>query len=192
MTVDARGQYDIILDRIIAALRNYSQQQSGIDPAVGFRAVPGSFRTIQPVKVPTIGVHLSSLRNANDTAQSVEWDLIATYNLDLIANGKSNGTTRGDAAAHARLMYLVQQVINAIYGGDARTTIEAGNVSLVWPTWQLAEPDSYQEEQPLIGGRMSIEARCSVVPRAAESTELSSLHLDATLWSGMYDFGGEE
>lgn len=192
MSTDARGQYDLILERIITALRNYSQQQSGIDPGVSFRAVPGSFRTIQQGKVPTIGVHLAALRTASDSAQSREWDLIATYNLDLIANGKTSGAVRGDSAAHARLMYLVQQAINAIYGGDARTTIEAGGVTLQWPTWQLAEPDSYQEEQPLIGGRLSIDARVSVVPQSASSAPIDQIEIDATLWSGIYDFGEEE
>lgn len=190
MPIDSRGQYDILLDRIVSALTAYSAAQALIDPLVAFKVVPGSFRTIQSTRVPTIGVHLSSLRSARETASKGSWEANATYNLDLIANGKADGGTRGDSAAHARLLYLAQQALNAIYNSDSRTTIEAGGITIEWPSWSLAESDSYQEEAPLIGGRLTFEARLVYTPATAVGEPIDSISIDTGLWSALYEYGG--
>lgn len=187
-TTDPRAQFDLVIDRMITALTAYSTAQAVINSAVAFRAVPGSFRTVQPSAVPTIGVHLAGMRSAIQTGQGRDWDLLATYNLDLIANGKTTGAARGDSVAHARLMYLVTQALNALFDAERRATIEAGVVQLSWPTWMIAEPESYQEERPLIGGRLSIDCRSSFVPAPAVGAPIDSIHVDTTLWSALYEY----
>lgn len=190
MPVDARGQYDAVIDRMVTALEAYSTAQSVIDSSVAYRVLPGNIRSSQSDRLPTVGVALAGMRSGNETARAREWDAMATYHLDLVATARGTASARADERAYGRLMYLIQQVLNALYESDRRTAIEAGAVTLEWPTIQLVEPAEFAEEAPVIGARLTIEARISFVPAPTTGTPIESLHVDTGLWSGLYEYGG--
>lgn len=190
MPADPRGQYDAVLDRIVAALESYNTAQSAIDASVAFRVLPGNIRSSQQDRLPTIGVALGSIRSGDETARTREWDAVATYYLDIVATAKGTASIRADERAYSRLMYLIQQVFNALYESDRRTAIESGAVTLGWPQIQLVEPAEFAEESPVIGARITIDARVSLIPAPTVGAAIESLHVDADRWSGLYEYGG--
>lgn len=190
MAIDPRGAYDLALTEMVQALESYRDAQAAIDPAVTYTVIRGGYRPQQSEKVPKISVALSSIRPESGSAQARQLELSATYYLDLIANGRTSGTTRGDTAAYERLMYLIQQAMNAIYGSERRAAIESTGVQLDWPDVQIVEPGAFVEEQPLVGARITIEARTEYVPAEAVGTDIDSVSVDADRWSGLYEYGG--
>jgi len=188
--IDVKGQYDAMIDRLVTALEAYSTEQALIDPTVAYKVLPGNIRTSQTDRLPTVGVALAGLRSASQTARAREWDTVATYNLDLVATAKGTALARGDERAYNRLMYLIQQVINALYESDRRTVIEAGAVTMDWPSIQVVEPGDFGEETPVIGARLTIDVRVSVVPAPSDGAPIDSLSVDTGLWSGLYEYGG--
>lgn len=190
MPVDPRGQHDVVLDRMVSALEAYNTAQSAIDSSVAFRVLPGNIRSAQSDRLPTVGVALGSLRSGDETARTLEWDVVATYYLDIVASAKGTASARADERAYSRLMYLIQQVFNALYESDRRTTIEGDAVTLDWPQVQLVEPAEFAEEAPVIGARLTIDARVSLVPAPTVGQAIDSLHVDAERWSGLYEYGG--
>lgn len=190
MPLDSRGQYDVLLDRIVAALEAYNTAQSAIDATAGYRVLPGNIRSTQSDRLPTVGVSLSGLRSGNETARAREWDVVASYNLDLVATAKGTNVARADERAYSRLMYLIQQVLNALYESDRKTAIEAGGITLDWPNIQIVEPAEFAEEMPIIGARLTINARLSYVPAATVGTAIDEISVDATRWTALYEYGG--
>lgn len=191
MPVDPIGQYDAVLSRLVTALESYNTDQSALDASVAYRVLPGNVRSAQTDRLPTVGVALSGIRSANETARTREWDATATYHLDLVATAKGTASARADERAYARLMYLIQQVFNALYESDRRTEIEGDAVTLEWPQVQLVEPSEFAEETPIIGARITIDARVLVVPAPSVGPLIDSLHVDAGRWSGLYEYGEE-
>lgn len=188
--IDPRGQHDLITDRMVTALKAYAAAQAAINPAVGFRVYSGSYRVTQAVNVPIVAVRFDSMRTARDSAARKAWEIEASYFVDMIASGKAQEGKRGDEAATARLLYLIQQVLNGLYGIDARTTIETPKVAEIgWPDVQLMDPDDFSPEAPLIGARMTIQARFEYVPAPVTGTALTEIHVDADRWSGLYEYG---
>ena len=192
MTIDPRGQHDLLTDRMATALKAYATAQAAIDPAVGFRVYSGSYRVSQAVRVPIVAVRFDSMRTARESAARSAWEIEASYFVDMIASGKAQADKRGDEAATARLLYLIQQVMNALYGIDARTTIETSGVAEIgWPDIQMMEPEDFSQEAPLIGARMTIPARFEYVPAPVTGTALTAIHVDSGRWSGLYEYGEE-
>jgi hypothetical protein len=190
MAIDPRGVYDLMVERLVEALESYRDLQSAIEPGVTFRVYAGNFRPQQAIKVPIVSVALSGLRSANETSRSREWELEAMYNIDIISSGRATQADRGDQRANSRLMYLIQQVLNGIYGSDRRAQVEAGDITLDWPNIQIVEPESFAEESPLIGARMTIAARMTYIPPVTDGEVMDQITVDASTWDGLYEYGG--
>lgn len=190
MPTDSRGLYDVVVDRVVDALTAYRDEQSAIDPGVSFRVQTGGFRPQQSVKVPIVTVALSSIRSANESSRAREWEIEATYNIDVIASGRATQADRGDKRATARLMYLVQQVLNGMYASDRRAEIERDGVTIEWPDVQVVEPESFAEEAPLIGARLTFQARMVYTPPVTDGQAIDKVSVDAARWGGLYEYGG--
>jgi hypothetical protein len=193
MPVDPRGIYDVLLERMVSALETYRDEQAAIDPAATFEVFEGGFRGMQQQRVPWVSVSLAQLRSADNTASSPgQWDATATYHVDLVANGKTSATgARGDRQAYRRLMYLIQQVLNAIYASERiRMQYTGEEIQLEWPDVQIVEPESFAEELPLVGARIRIDARVEYTPAQASGETMTELSVSTDEWSALYEYGG--
>jgi hypothetical protein len=187
-SVDPRGIYDELLTRMTDAIEAYRDAQAAIDPAVTFDVRRGGFRSLQQARVPAVSVALSSIQSADETAARSQWDATASYNIDLIANGRSSGSRAGDTAAYDRLMYLIQQVLNAVYASShVHMGYGADEIDLDWPNIQLVEPDLPGEELPLAAARIRIEVRFAYRPAEAVGTAIDTVSVATDEWSALYD-----
>lgn len=190
MSADPNGEHTLLLERMVTQLKAHATAQATIDPRVGFRVYSGHYRAAQAIKVPTVSAYFAGMRSARETARASAWEVDATYHLDMIAAGKATQAgARGDEQAYARLMYLIQQVLNGIYNVDARSAIEDGDTEIGWPNVEVIDPAEYAQETPLVGARLTISARFDYVPAPTIGAALDAIHVDADIWSGLYEYG---
>jgi hypothetical protein len=122
MAAIPRGTFDILLDRIVSALRTFSDEQVLEQPGVGFAVVRDSLDPLSAEDFPLVNVYAGDLSSeaAGSSAKTVQAEAF-TINCDLFARGLHNHAPEvgdphySDEAALRRLYYLAQQVKHGLY-----------------------------------------------------------------------------
>jgi len=193
MALIPRGFTDILLDRIVDILNQFSYEQSTFDSTVGFTAERDRLRPLTLEILPHINVYVfsdtpdqaGSRKSSNYTAQIF---------IDLTTKG---GNIEFDdeytEKAFARLNYLKEQVrhclfrlVNSDFGFPAGTI-----ASKKWPTWSISKAEIEKEEVETIAGRWSLDVLYSWDAEDQSHLALTDITVDSGLWSGIYHYEGE-
>lgn len=170
MPVIARGQDDLLLDRIVAALNAFSTAQAAMDSSVAFTAERERKRPARPSECPLVNVWIESDTPDRDPAKGREGQSRIRVNMDLLVRGdETPGASAGDPkhsdqVAARRLGYLKEQSRCAVFSLAVRNTIfppadgvNPGFAHVSWPTYTANPEPSGQAMEQLMDGRWTFE-----------------------------------
>lgn len=106
--------FDTVFDAIKTKLEEYSSE---LDESLRFSVYADYYRTLPNDGIAAVFVYLGPLDPEQDTGSRCEYE--TEYILELVTWGKATKSIeRAGEAAAARLRYLIDQVLSALYDSD--------------------------------------------------------------------------
>lgn len=190
---EVRGDYDVLFDNLIDYLRSYATAESAVDSLRNY-SVFEDFYTTLPADpgayvFPTLGA-ITPDRSKSSSQAYMAYDV--DYPFDLIVKGRATRSgsviTRADAAAGARLRYLIQQMLNAIHSAPWDMGLPRGSIaSRPMMRFEPLPPDMQKSEESVIGARMTLTVGMAWKPIGPVGTALESVYVDASQWKALYE-----
>jgi len=192
----AVGIFDTAFGKIIAALNTFSAEEKVINAAYEFVVKPDYYRTANALPNKAhVFVYLGPITpEVGKTGAHRHYAFTASYYLDLIvpAKGTQGDTyTRADEAAGARLRYLIQQVLIALFRpNDRNLDMAEGTISgRPFPRIEPLPPEMQTGERPIAGARMTLDLGLAWEPGDLSGTAIDSIDVDASLFEALYEQG---
>lgn len=193
-TIIARDFPDILQDRIVAALRDFSTEQAAIDPAVAFNVARAQVRPWESRDMPMVNLYINEITSmpeasSTHTQEQAQVELF----MDCYTLG-TEGAEAADIDAVRRLDYLREQVKYAYYRlsntdfGFAIGTIARKRFPRIWLEFL---PELRNIEEQIVAGRWAVEVEYRWDPEDITSVDLEEISVsESTIqaWSALYDF----
>lgn len=179
MPADPRGLFDIYKDLIKESIIAYRDAQVAIDPKVTFEVssdiihIPELREKTDAEKnpdqltyVPLACVYYEGSQLGRGSAANKYADETHTYSIDMIVKGIGNENKFSEQIATERLLYLIQQVKNALYRLDnshfGKALKELG--SKTFPTVQTPMTFEDKSENAIVGAKLTFTLQLPYSP----------------------------
>ncbi|MDC7218641.1 MAG: hypothetical protein PQJ59_01800 [Spirochaetales bacterium] len=177
------ADFDTLFTALKTALEEYSADQ---ETAYKFDVYKDYFRALPNNGHAAVFLYLGPMNPEEETGVYAEYE--TDYVFDLVCWGKKTGNTRGDEAAAARLRYLIDQVLNALYDPDNMTFgLEAGTFK------RGGFPRVEQLDVPQAGERVAAAARMTLTlstawqPDEQTGTAMDQIYVTADKWAALLE-----
>ena len=199
MALLPRGADDILLDHFVAVSNAFSTAQKVFDSTMGFFAYRDE--TLAPgaddiLPGPWVNFSIDSENPDVRGGSRDQRQQVVTVKVDLITASKEQASgADGGQKAMARLLYLKEQIIAAVYNlSDYDFSAAIGVLQLVSYRYQFLGRPTETTEQYVVGGQLSIDVRLSRALPDRTLINLTDVGVTVakdtgptgTRWSGLY------
>lgn len=173
----------LVYDKLLRRLRDYSNAAGAVNPDTTFWVEENFLRAADPEKLPMVVVYHPDMdpEMGKSSATRGYAHYVATFRMDLVTANQASLEALEDQAPDSfwpvsRLIYLKQQVLNAIYDHkDSRMPLDLpigtiGNMS--YPRFRALMPNMQNQENLVIGYECDFEVH---LPYEAPSEALELL-----------------
>lgn len=194
MSLMPRDFPDLVQDNIVQALRDFADEQSSIDDAVGFHVERGMLRPYESTDMPLVNVFQNAItpEQERSAARKVAHERTELF-IDCYAIGVE-GDIAADQNAMLRLEYLRAQVRHALYRlSQVDFGFSVGTIAAKpFPRWTGFIPELREVEAQIIAGRWTIEIDYEwSVEDDVETTPLDKILVSESTkgaYAALYDF----
>lgn len=187
-----RSLEDLIIDRMVTALEEFSDEQAAIDPNVAFNVVRDQLRPPSLAQLPLVNIWLDMLTPEEGSSGRTSEQETSEINVDCTARGEESEGAPSDHDAMLRLYYLKHQVKHALFRLiQADYGFEPGIIARKrWPRFQLFQSDTKMPEEQIVGGRWTVSIEYAWAPEDLPETALEELRIDQGMFEAYYSYGG--
>lgn len=188
-----RSLEDLIIDRMVTALEEFSDEQKALDPQVAFNVVRDQLRPPSRSQLPLVNIWLDTINPEEGSSGRASEQETAEINIDCIVRGEETEERASDQEAMRRLYYLKHQVKAALYKLiQADFRLGAGIIGRKrWPRFTLFQSDTKMPEEQVVGGRWTISIEYAWVPEELPETALEELRIDQGMFEAYYSYEEE-
>lgn len=186
----SKGAFDSLFDRIVLLLKSYSDEQ---EETYQFQVKPDYYRNLFS---STTGAFVFPYFNGLMPGQKAGCigylEQTVNFMIDLFVFTKGTAVdgesySRADEAAGARLRYLIQQVLTALYSNDTPDfNSDSGIIGKISnPSVTPVPPERLEQagERAFAAARMTFSATVAFEPTELEGEALEAISVTADLWS---------
>lgn len=196
MAVIGRSPDDILIDKIVQCLSDFSKDQAAIDPAVKFGVKRDLVRMPSMRDMPLVNVWLEGIDPQREgSSGKLAVQELARINIDCYTKGYDQTELAPDEGiAMKRLYYLKEQVKHALYSlVNSDFGLPVGTIARKhWPSWEVFTNDLSLPESEVVAGRWRIEIEYIWIPEDIEAVQFEGINIDTDKWSAWFDYNKEE
>lgn len=202
-TLLPRGTDDLLLDAMVTTVKAFATQQAGLDPDVDF----GVDRDLlyapdaEALKAKPMAVlSMDALRPDDGKGGGRNHvQLLGTVSANLFCSFAAVADADGGKMAKARLMYLKDQVMAALFSLEAFDFgLGIGTVQRRGWSYQFEGVPATETEQYIVGGTLKMDFAFAFAAIDRELLDLETIGLTVakdtgptgTRWAGLYDLTG--
>lgn len=188
-----RSLEDLIIDKMVTALEEFSDEQKAFDSSVAFNVDRDQLRPPTVSQLPFVNIWLDTLTPEEGSSGRASEQETAEINIDCYARGVETESAPSDQDAMLRLYYLKHQVKHGLYKlVKADFGLSAGIIARKrWPRFQLFQTDTKMPEEQIVGGRWTISIEYAWAPEDLPEIVLEEIRVDQGMFEAYYSYGGD-
>lgn len=192
MALLTRSLEDLIIDKMVTALEEFSDEQKALDATVGFDVDRDQLRPVAQSQMPFVNIWLDTINPEEGSSGRQSEQETAEINIDCYTRGIETEGTPSDQDAMLRLYYLKHQVKAALYKMiNADFGLPNQIARKHWPRFQLFQSDTKMPEEQVVGGRWTVTIEYAWAPEDLDETTLEELRVDQGMFEAYYQYAEE-
>lgn len=188
----------LVYDKILRRLRDYSNESGVVNPDTTFWVEENFLRNIDPAKLPMVTVYHPDMDpEMGKSASNRNYaHYVATFRMDLVTANQDTLEALEEKAPDSfwpvsRLIYLKQQVLNAIYDLEKSGTpldLPIGTIgNMTFPRFRALMPNMQSQENLVLGYECDFEVHLPYNPPSKALELLEEIHVRSGQLQSNYD-----